>query len=159
MRRKAIHPVIATVIIVAVAIAIALAIGFWLTGLSGIFTRFEELKILSSYTRYDPATNTFNIVMQVKNTGNVEATINNIFVNNVPIDDTTISSTINGTPFLPGSTYTIPPGNTVIVSVHFIRGARWPPGSTEQSRLDYGVSLEIKIHTTSGNDYPRLIKL
>jgi len=47
--RKAISPVISTIIIVAVAIAISIAVAFWLGGITSIFTRFEKLEITTAY--------------------------------------------------------------------------------------------------------------
>jgi len=44
MNMRAISPVIATVIIVSVAIAIAVAVAFWMTGITGLFTRYVFLK-------------------------------------------------------------------------------------------------------------------
>ncbi|RLF08230.1 MAG: hypothetical protein DRJ64_01405, partial [Thermoprotei archaeon] len=47
MNNKGISPVIATVIIVAVAIAISIAVAFWMTGIVGLFTGFEQVQITS----------------------------------------------------------------------------------------------------------------
>ena len=46
MNLKTISPVIATVIIVSVAIAIAVAVAFWMTGITGLFSRYEKLEIV-----------------------------------------------------------------------------------------------------------------
>ncbi|MEM2495198.1 MAG: archaellin/type IV pilin N-terminal domain-containing protein, partial [Nitrososphaerota archaeon] len=48
-KNKGISPVVATVIIVAIAIALAIAVALWASGLVGIFTRFEEVKVVSAY--------------------------------------------------------------------------------------------------------------
>ncbi|MEM2927278.1 MAG: archaellin/type IV pilin N-terminal domain-containing protein, partial [Candidatus Bathyarchaeia archaeon] len=47
--RKAVSPVIATIIIVAIAISIAIAVAYWMVGITGAFTRFEKLEIVSAY--------------------------------------------------------------------------------------------------------------
>ncbi|MEM0236854.1 MAG: archaellin/type IV pilin N-terminal domain-containing protein, partial [Desulfurococcus sp.] len=53
--KKAISPVIATVIIVAVTIAIAIAVALWMTGLVGSFTGTENLQIVSAYAQKAPS--------------------------------------------------------------------------------------------------------
>ncbi len=41
--RKAVSPVIATVILVAVAITISVAVAYWMGGISSQYTKFENL--------------------------------------------------------------------------------------------------------------------
>ncbi len=155
MRRRGISPVIATVIIVAVAIAIAIAVAFWMTGIVGLFTNFEQVQIQSAYAVTSGSN--FQINMQVKNTGTAPAAIDNIFINNIPFDGSTITITINGTTFNPGDTFSLPPGTLAQIQITFPIGAQWPAGSG--TRLNHGTSVEVKVHTASGKEYPKLIVL
>ncbi len=43
--RKAISPVIATVILVAVAITVAIAVSYWMSGITSSYTKFEKVEI------------------------------------------------------------------------------------------------------------------
>jgi len=157
MRRRGISPVIATVILVAVAIAVAIAVAFWMTGIVGLFTGFEELQITSAYAV--ASDNTFTIHLTVKNTGTSPATVDNIIINGQPFDDTftvlyssstaTTNSTLN-----PGNSFTINPGETYHVYIQFSIGASWAGG-----KLDHGVSVEVKLHTAGGKEYPKLVVL
>lgn len=81
--RKAISPVISTIIIVAVAIAISIAVAFWLGGITGIFTRFEKLEIPTAYA-VSTATG-WEITLEVKNTGTTQTTITDVLVNGIPV--------------------------------------------------------------------------
>ncbi|MEM2298739.1 MAG: archaellin/type IV pilin N-terminal domain-containing protein, partial [Thermofilaceae archaeon] len=65
--RRAISPVIATVIIVAVTIAVAIAVAFWMTGIIGLFTGFEQLQIITIIDDSD------SIEVTVRNTGTSRA--------------------------------------------------------------------------------------
>jgi flagellin-like protein len=145
-RRKGISPVIATVIIVAVTIAVAIAVAFWMTGIVGLFTGFEQLQITSIYDDQD------GIHLVVKNTGTSTASITDVFVNNYPIsqvkgqlkcDNTTLSTT---------TSITLKPGEEKTCTLTFTAD----PG---QFKVQPGVSLEIKLHTAGGKDYPKLIVL
>jgi flagellin-like protein len=146
-RRKGISPVIATVIIVAVTIAVAIAVAFWMTGIIGLFTGFEQLQITSIYDDEN------GIYLTVKNTGTGTATITDIFINGYPSDQcgatwTAESSTgsSSGT-----SQITLKPGEEVTIKIT-VKG-------DDKFTVKPGVSLEIKLHTASGKDYPKLIVL
>ena len=160
MNNRGISPVIATVIIVAVAIAIAIAVAFWMTGIVGLFTGFEELQISSAYADTLNNNDQFVIHLQVKNTGTSAATIDNIFINGRPFDDTTFEikygkSTGQLTEdLLPNGTISVSPGSTVYIDITFDVGADWGDG-----KLGHGVSVEVKLHTASGKEYPKLIVL
>ena len=141
-KRKGISPVIATVIIVAVTIAVAIAVAFWMTGIIGLFTGFEQLQIVSAW---DGA---HGIMIVVKNAGTSTATIDDIFVNGRPGSEWGLqinSSRVN----LP---YPINPGRQVAFNLTF---SRVPSGYV----VNPGTSLEIKLHTAAGKEYPKLIVL
>lgn len=128
---KAISPVIATVIIVAVAIAISIAVALWMTGLVGAFTGVEKLEIVNAYASAT-APGDYTITIMVKNTGTKTATIDMIFINNVPRN-------ISGLPV------TLNPGDSKTLTFNFTGTA--------------GQTISITIHTASGGQYPTTITL
>jgi len=143
-KRRGISPVIATVIIVAVTIAVAIAVAFWMTGIVGLFTGFEQLQITSIYD------NSSGIVITVQNTGTSTATITDIYVNGLPSSATGLKVKVGDRDV----NFPIPlnPGNQTTLILYFQN----PPS---QFTVTPGVSLEIKLHTASGKDYPKLVVL
>ena len=141
-RRKGISPVIATVIIVAVTIAVAIAVAFWMTGIIGLFTGFEQLQIISAWDSEN------GIAIIVKNAGTSTATVDEIFINGRPSSEWNLQ--INQ------SQVTLPqpikPGQQLLFNLTL--GAV-PSGFT----VGPGTSLEIKLHTAAGKEYPKLIVL
>ena len=49
IQRKAISPVIATVILVAVAISVSVAVSYWMGSIAGQYTSFEKVEIQTGY--------------------------------------------------------------------------------------------------------------
>ena len=136
--RSGISPVMATVILVAIAIVIAIAVAFWATGLVGVFTRFEKIEITAAYpTKSDQEV---VVILKVKNTGSAAATIDDIYVNGMPLGEPGEKtwSASGGTTFLD-------PGDTAIITVF---------GPTSDSTFVSGVTYEIAVHTASGKTYP-----
>ena len=142
-RRKGISPVIATVIIVAVTIAVAIAVAFWMTGIVGLFTGFEQLQITSIYDDQD------GIHITVQNTGTTTATITDIYVNGFPSAQTRLQ--VNDQAI--GNGITLHPGESQNLVITL------PPDGNGHFTVSPGVSLEIKLHTAGGKDYPKLIVL
>ncbi|WP_448579353.1 DUF4352 domain-containing protein [Thermosphaera sp.] len=136
---KAISPVIATVIIVAVAIAISIAVALWLTGIVGGFTTVENLQITYAYA--DKVNNTWTITLRVENKGTATATIDEVFINGIPINSV-IGAGINVS--LPLS---IEAGKTRDIKI------------TLTSGFSSGQQAEIKLHTASGKEYPKMVTL
>ena len=138
MRRSSsgISPVVATVILVAIAIVIAIAVAFWASGLVGVFTRFEKIEVTAAYWETD------HFVLVVKNTGSAAATIDDVYVNGIPLGGSgggKWSVTGDGTTYLtPGATATL------IVSSLPGDGGTFAPG----------VTYELAVHTASGKLYP-----
>ena len=129
--KKGISPVIATVIIVAVAIAVAIAVAYWVTGIIPAFTRYEELKISSTYID-----STAVATVVVKNSGSASATIDNVLVNGkLPTGDGWTSTL---TLLEPGDDATI----TVTAADYDI------------GEFLSGVVYDFNIHTAAGGTYP-----
>ncbi|MEM2136633.1 MAG: archaellin/type IV pilin N-terminal domain-containing protein [Candidatus Methanomethylicia archaeon] len=151
--KMGISPVIATVIIVAVTITVAVAISYWMGGIAGLYTRFEKIEITYAYATvvYDNTSMTgWNITLGVKNTGSADATIDNIFLNGVPISDVK-NVTVNGKVF---SSITVKSGDSITILITIPSDATIGGGKASS-----GLSLEIKLHTSAGKDYPKIITL
>ena len=157
MRRKGISPVIATVIIVAVAIAIAIAVAFWMTGIIGLFTRFEKVEVSYCYAEWNHGSNQWTVYIKVRNTGSADATITNIFVNGKPYsawnDITSVkigSSSPPSQTFDPNTGYALPSGTTAYIEITI---------GTSNGEFNHGMSVEFKIVTASGQEYPKMTNL
>ncbi|MCS7104298.1 MAG: hypothetical protein NZ954_01875 [Thermofilaceae archaeon] len=155
-RRKGISPVIATVIIVAVTIAVAIAVAFWMTGLIGLFTGTERLEIVS--IDVDPTTNAWRLTIRVKNTGTVPVTIDGIYINGrlAASYDTNwqpVSGACEAMSGLSGDSR-VNPGETKTISFQLSFG-----GNCAGAKLNPGVGIEVKLHSSGGKEYPKLVVL
>jgi flagellin-like protein len=133
LNRRGISPVIATIIIVAVAIAIAIAVAFWVVGIAGLFTRFEKLEISYIYCSGKDGGKPI-ITISVRNTGSATATIDEVFINGKP--DTEARNALS-TSLTPGAS----------TSVSFTCERDYASGTT----------LEVKLHTASGQEYYKAV--
>ncbi|MEM1731827.1 MAG: DUF4352 domain-containing protein [Desulfurococcaceae archaeon] len=151
---KAISPVIATVIIVAVTIAITIAVALWMTGIIGGFTGTENLQIINAYVKSSNFTNEGNItiVLDVKNVGTVDATIDNIFFNGRSCTD----FAINGTAAPPVS-IPIKVGESKTLIINLTLSCGQNVCEFCGFNIGPGQMLEIKLHTASGKEYPKMI--
>jgi flagellin-like protein len=98
--RKALSPVVASIILIAVTVAVSIAVAAWMGALTVGFMGTEEVKITSMTFTVGDAT-TGRIVLKASNTGTNAATINEVWVNNVAIAAGSVAydpatSTING---------------------------------------------------------------
>jgi len=211
LNKKGISPVIATVIIVSVAIAIAVAVAFWMTGITGLFTRYERVEITNCYADWDTTTKAWIIVVQLRNSGSDDATIDEIFINGRPhaaitnlqdyyigyinqkssaslthdtsgpdttenvyaqydIDDDNSTELIwpyygtdtsnyftqfdftNGVPLKAGEDMTI-------VVIMPGPGAVDTQDNSVAVPFKHGASIEIKLHTAAGKEYPKTVVL
>jgi flagellin-like protein len=64
---RGVSPVIATVILVAVAITVAVAVAYWMGGIAGGFTKFEQIEIQTGYSTKNASG--WEITLELKNTG------------------------------------------------------------------------------------------
>jgi len=155
--RRAVSPVIATVILVAVAITVAVAVAYWMGGIAGQYTKFEKVEIQSGYATLDPATG-WTITLELKNSGSATANLIKTFVNDVPVDvsgATGLGGT--GSPLvatgqtgssIPDAGLPIDSGKDATVTVYI--------GS---NLFSSGTTINIKIHSAGGMDYIRLVEL
>jgi len=164
MRTKAISPVIATVIIVSVAIAIAVAVAFWMTGITGLFTRYEKLEVVNAYATSNGAGN-WTIFLTVKNSGTSDATIDEVFINGRPLNaytnttvctanQTTDSTIVLGNETLSASGISVKTGESYTLEIVI-------DNANSCLNMDFasGQIIEIKLHTAAGNEYPKSVQL
>jgi flagellin-like protein len=159
--RKAISPVIATVILVAVAITIAVAVAYWMGGISSQYTRFEKVEIQSALCEKDPAATPlyWKVTLTLKNSGSATATLNGVYVNDKlaeyllatspPDVNTDLNADVDSTTHQ----MTIPSGQPAIVTIYI--GTGWPEGAA----LTSGTTIDVKIHSAGGMDYIKLVQL
>jgi len=153
-RRKGISPVIATVIIVAVTIAVAIAVAFWMTGIIGLFTGFEQLQIVNVYDKQSDG-----IYVTVKNTGTSAASITDIYINGYSYtqysNDVAVTygkdASSATTTFDPNAGIPLKPGEQQVIKIACKAGV-----TLSLFKIEPGVSLEIKLHSAGGKDYPKV---
>jgi len=138
--KRAISPVIATVIIVAVTIAIAIAVALWMSGLVGSFTQVENLQIVSAYA--DGSNGQWTITLKVKNVGTTDATIDKVFINGKPWQD---------------MQKTIPAGGEDTIEITISNNSQ--QGSQQSITFSSGQMIEVRLHTASGKEYPKMVTL
>jgi len=164
--RKGVSPVIATVILVAVAITVSVAVAYWMSGIAGQYTSFEKIELPVHYSQYvtdlTPASSIegWNQTIELKNSGSKDSTINNIFLNNIPLKDYTQTSSpiilswvdpVLGEFVITLATEDIlipvPKGSKVKIVIGI-------PLDTDGCTP--GTTIDLKITTAAGNQYPLL---
>jgi len=158
--RKAISPVIATVILVAVAITVAVGVSYWMSGISSQYTQFEKVEIQTGYATYDSTDSQWNITIVVKNSGSADATINLAFLNDVPCATAnynlgTAPNQAWGVSF-PTTGVTLKTGQSNTVYIYIDNP---PTLVTELASLSAGTTVNVKLHSSGGMDYIKLIRL
>jgi len=152
--RKAVSPVIATVILVAVAITVAVAVAYWMGGIAGQYTKFEKVEIRSSLCTVDSTYNNWEINIELKNSGTATANLANVYVNDVPAvlgqGDPTNGTYTGITTNLPLTGLKLESGVSGSITV-WIYAAH--------PTLSSGTTVNIKIHSAGGMDYIKLVEL
>jgi flagellin-like protein len=119
--KKALSPVVASIILIAVTVAVSIAVAAWMGALSVGFMATEQVSLINpSY----PTADTIRIA--VRNSGSSSVTINSATVNNVAV---TMNSTL--------TTFTVQGNAQDIIDL----GQTWQPGYT----------YTIKLTSTKGN--------
>jgi flagellin-like protein len=157
-KRKAVSPVIATVILVAVAITVAVGVSYWMGGISSQYTQFEKVEIQTGYSTYDSGTSEWTVTMVVKNSGSADATINMVFLNDVPNANYNVTAApVNdwGVSFL-DTGVVLQPGQSATVYLYIYNQ---PTVVSALANLSSGTTVNIKLHSAGGMDYIKLIKL
>jgi flagellin-like protein len=82
--RKALSPVVASIILIAVTVAVSIAVAAWMGALTFSFTATEQINITNMTFQTGTAT-TGSILIIANNTGTTTVTINEAWVNNAKI--------------------------------------------------------------------------
>ena len=151
-RRKAVSPVIATVILVAVAITVSVAVSYWMSGISAQYTKFEKVEVQTGYST--AIAGGWDVQLELKNTGSATSTLLRAFVNDVLIPEANCG--YNAT--IPGECSTdmvwagtsITSGNYTTIHVYI---------SNTYGTLSAGTTINIKMHSAGGMDYIKLVEL
>lgn len=157
-KRKAVSPVIATVILIAVAVALGIAVAFWASGLTSSFSKYEKLGVSTQYSQLvttgslKVGTGTVTckttapcwiIHLGGQNTGSSSATIEQIQVNSQPVNSTSFNIPVAS-------------GDTFSFVLYLISGnANAGNGQTFAS----GQTVQVTLITAAGNNYPASIVL
>ncbi len=140
--RKAISPVISTIIIVAIAIAIAIAVAYWMVGITGAYVKVEKLEMTTCYATAN--TTHYTVYITVKDTGSTDVTLDKLFLNAKPYDTFTGVS-IEGSWNSP-----VTPGTARSFKVYLpYNSAPFTPGT----------SLDISLVSVTGREYPKMLTL
>ena len=178
LNRKGISPVLATVIIVAVTITIAVAIAYWMGGIAGLYTRFEKIEIAYANVAWDDdlyGTNGgWKVMLKIKNTGSADATIDDILLNGITVTDVVykIDQTVSNQSMVFVGTTDFPIVDTIssdgndTISISLKSGSIaylliTIPNNAQigTGMATSGLSLEIKLHTAAGKEYPKIVTL
>lgn len=138
---KCISPLIATVIIVSVVIALSIAFALWIISVTP--TDIEKLEITGTYITIIidkfSGRRVYQLKILVRNTGTVDATIDNIFLNNQPLSS--YGNDVNITNIeLP---YLLKKGESIEICLNLT-----------YTRFFHGQMVEVAVHTASGRWYP-----
>ncbi|MEM2094866.1 MAG: archaellin/type IV pilin N-terminal domain-containing protein [Candidatus Bathyarchaeia archaeon] len=162
--RRAVSPVIATVILVAVAITITIAVAYWMGGIAGGYTKFEKVEISMITCSPKDTDNIWTITATLKNTGSAAATLNAIYVNQYSV--VLASTKANAKPDQCTSDMptdkTLTPGEKFDVNIYIdgtpITG--FPNGTPgNPAAFTSGTMLNIKFHSAGGMDYVKVVEL
>jgi flagellin-like protein len=139
--KKALSPVIATIILIAVTVAVSLAVAAWMGALTFSFTSTEAL----TYTSYVWTTGTSGydskITLTVENTGSGTSTIASVEIDGNLLVQGTNCTITPGTTLTKGSTATI----VITPTTKF-------PGATSVGFVS-GVEYNFMVVTAKGNQF------
>jgi hypothetical protein len=145
--RKAVSPVIATIIIVGIAIVMSIAVAYWLMGL--VSPGKETLQFVSGYATADASNFYMNITL--KNIGSKDATIDLVFLNAKPYSSYgNVQIQWNGTV---AAQYPVKIGD---VASGYITLAKTP---SSVGNWTSGISVDVNVHSVAGYEYPKSIVL
>ena len=125
--KRALSPVVASIILIAVTVAVSIAVAAWMGALTIGFMATEEVKITSA--RFVTGTPKY-INVTLTNTGTTDVTISEMWVNGAQQSGMTYS----------GTGQVLPKNNAITVQVEY----SWAAGS----------SYNIQLKSTKGNAFP-----
>jgi len=155
-RRRALTPVISTMIIISVTITTSLSTAFWMRSTGNIFTGFEKLTCLSANPSYDYASRTWKISVVVKNIGTRPSTIIKVYANEAVLSPGVTNPTPgNGGTDISSSGVSINTGATTSFNIYCRQGGLSQPFSELVGRQ----TLLIKFVTAEGLEYVTICEL
>ncbi|MEM3051424.1 MAG: archaellin/type IV pilin N-terminal domain-containing protein [Candidatus Bathyarchaeia archaeon] len=93
--KKALSPVVASIILIAVTVAVSIAVAAWMGALTTGFMATEELKITRMTFEGNEGSRTITII--ANNTGTASVTISAVYLNNEDVTDATSFEPDSGT--------------------------------------------------------------
>jgi hypothetical protein len=149
--RRAVTPVIATVIVLAVGITIAVAVAFWMTGIASQYTKVEKVEIQLGVCTWNSTGGYWKIEIKLKNTGTKTATLIQAFVNDAEVQNYDNNSAVIGeTSTNMTSPISIDSGVTLVINLYISQG---------YESLSMGTMVNISLRSSGGMDYPLLVEL
>jgi hypothetical protein len=123
-------------------------------GIAGQYTRFEQVEIQSAVVQSDGGSPPqWNVTLSLKNTGTRDTTLISVFINEVEIDAYGAAGPVAGQ-------WTTNMSNTeVVTSGNDIAIVVWLANPKTGSTISSGTTLNIKIHSAGGMDFPKLVEL
>jgi flagellin-like protein len=145
--RRAVSPVIATVILIAVAVALGIAVAVWAGALTGGLQKTEKL-IINSYQD-----SSGNFVISVTNSGASSITVTQVQVNSIPVAASIMKFTVgtNVTAVIPYTLASSLSGTFTILNANAVGLV-----SPDLAMKD-GITYPITLVTAAGNSYPSTI--
>jgi flagellin-like protein len=163
--RKAVSPVISTVILVAVAITVAVAVAYWMGGIAGQYTKFEKVEIQSGLCSWDSTLFQWNVTMKLKNSGTAPSTLIGVFINEIEVDSYTEQPGAGEATTDMTAQRSIESGESITIHIYIDGVGDAGEGTPPVAKTDYwmsvtpGTTVNIKIHSAGGMDYIKLIEL
>ena len=148
--KRAVSPVLATIIIVSVTITIAVASGFFLSGTIDSYTTFRVIKIVQTKCTLNGSNWVIDVI--VKNIGSDSGTLIQALVNGLEVDNYSSPHVANQWSTNMTQSQVLRSGESVMVRF-FVDPDRFG------TSLSSGTSVELMLHSASGFDYPVLIIL
>ena len=150
--RKAVSPVISTVILVAVAITVAVAVAYWMGGIAGQYTKFEKVEVQTGICQRATSGGNWTITLKLKNSGTAASTLIGCFINEIEVNAYGVTAvTDDQATTNMSSAETIQSGATKKILIYV--DDEWGAPVTS------GTTVNIKIHSAGGMDYIKLIEL
>jgi hypothetical protein len=113
---------------------------------SSLYTRLEKVEVSSVVVT--KGTSSYSIAVYTKNTGSADATIDQIIINGKLLSQYS-TPTLNSTLGSSGTLVAAGASATVTVGIGSQSVAPFTPGTT----------IELKLHTSAGKDYPQMVTL
>jgi len=108
--KKALSPVVASIILIAVTVAVSIAVAVWMGALSTGFMQTEQVAfgtptfVITNSTAVPPVAG--SVTLNVKNTGTSAVTISEVYINGVAV-----------TTYTPAGSFTIQPNTATLLNI------------------------------------------